>query len=149
MAVGGIIALPLSVSVYNKWRVALNAESYTRQVFIVDDVGVSHSGGSKARTYVWAEGSINNEQLTVGLAGFGYNSRNTPDLRRELPKGTKLDVWYDPSAANVITQGRTLNVLPGDVDLENATKQAVMLTLFSNGLLLLGLSLWFIQKSSK
>ncbi|MFT5410503.1 MAG: hypothetical protein ACI8XO_000122 [Verrucomicrobiales bacterium] len=115
LVVGGFIGLPTSVVVYNHWRIAINATHYSKAIFIVTDVGVSNSGGGRSGNgkYRWALGSLNGKQEWIGLAGFGAKSSSTDELKLEFPPDTELDVWHDPGATDVITQGRTLNVIPG------------------------------------
>jgi len=137
--VGAFIALPTSVLVYNHWRIALNADNYSKAIFVVDEVGVSRARSKSGTTkHRWAEGTIDGRYERIGLAGFGAEANTTEDLLKEFPAGTELDVWHDPSAADITTQGRTLNVIPGTTHLGSAWPRAILFTILFDGILLAG-----------
>jgi hypothetical protein len=89
------------------------------------------------------KGVIDERRERVGLAGFGIQAKEEQNLNRQIPTGTTFEVWYDPSAADVRTQGRSLRVISGSIDLSNATTSAIRKTLLCHGLLIIGIVHWF------
>lgn len=145
LVIGGFIGLPTWVVVYNHWRIAIKADNYSKTVFVVKEVGISNSGGGskKSGKHRWAEGTLNGKEERIGLAGFGAKSSSTEELQEEFPPGTELDVWHDQSAADVITQGRTLNVIPGSTNFGGAWLKAIIVTLLCDGIFLAGVVGYF------
>lgn len=135
--VGGFIALPTSVIVYNKVRIALHADDYERAVFVVNEVGVA--GSPNKITYRFARGKIGGRNERMSLEGHKIDSSTYQQLAREFPKGTEIRVWYDPTAPDVLTQHKTLRVIPGSVDLRSAVRVALITLLICLGPLASGL----------
>lgn len=141
LIVGGFIALPTSVIVYNQCRIAIKAGQYSKAVFHVEEVGISSSGGGRHGriSHRWAKGILNGDKERIGLSGFGFESSSIEDLKKEIPPGTELEVWYDPSAADIQTQGRTLKVIPRSTNLKSAWIKAILFMVLFDGLLIAGI----------
>ena len=130
---GCMLTLASTPSVYNAWRIALNADKYQPGIYVIKSV-FYQSGGRTAS--IEAKGSIGGKTEKLSLASFGAKSRNTEALNREFPPGTRLDVLYDPSAADIWTQGAYLCFLPGNYNLKAAKSAAVKRTISMNFLTL-------------
>lgn len=132
---GCALSLASSVVVYNGWRVALNGASYRPATLRVLEVT---RGQGRHSHYDHGEGVVDGVKEKVGLSDFGPRSGSQEELEKRYPAGSSLEVWYDPSAADVRTQGSNLRILPRSFRLEDAFGIAVKRTLIWNAPLLLG-----------
>ncbi len=137
LIIGTFIALPSSAVVYNKVSIALNANNYTRAVFVVSEVGVTRLPGEPL--YRSAKGTIGGNRERMSLVGMNIHSSVYEELVHEVPAGTEIQVWYDPTMPDVLTQYRTLRVIPSTVDLQSAAKDAQITSAICLGPLVLGL----------
>lgn len=147
-----VVAVGSSVFVYNGWRVVLNKDQYRREVFIVDRVDyIPRSGGDAPIWY--ATGTIREAPEKFSLVDSVPEPSGSSELSMQFPAGTRIDVWYDPTAFRDATQGRYLRVLPGHSDMERALSNAIVRTACFDGplivvTLLMLLSAWRARKQT-
>jgi hypothetical protein len=135
---GLALALGSSVIVYNAWRIYLNGDRYRPAVFVVDQVYYYRGAANNFHTWT-ATGWIDGAEEKLSLMDFAPEPESVSQLRAQFPAGTRIEVWYDPSAPPVRTQGTYLRVLPRDLNLDNALRRAILQTAMFDGLLLLAI----------
>lgn len=139
MALGWMFSLATSVTTYNDWRIALHADNYRENEFLIESV-------SYGRRHAYATGKVDGRQATMSLLGFSPRLASQQEAEARFPPGKVLQIWHDPTAADIRTQGRFLQFLPRDFDLETATQRAVRRTLVCHGLTLMsGLLYLFLR----
>lgn len=143
---GAMWSLASSVLVYNVWRVAINASGYRAAEITIQEVRYwKHRQGSSIVGY----GLIAGRREKIGLIDFGPFYHSQPELESAYPQGKVIPIWYDPSAADVSTQGSYLRVLPYSYPLDRAFRLAVVTTIKHEALLVLGLCVMFATRTSK
>jgi hypothetical protein len=135
MALGWMFSLATSVTTYNAWRIALHADNYRENEFLIESV--SYGRRHKEGRYADATGKVDGRQATMSLLDFKPRLGSQQEAEARFPPGKVLQIWHDPTAADIRTQGRFLQFLPRDFDLETATQRAVRQTLICHGLTLM------------
>ena len=103
-----------ALSFVNRLTIWRDLDQYKPESFIVTgaeyhaDAGVPDEGGDV--TY-WLDGIVAGtpERLIPNRNG-SPQPRNADDLERQYPKGTKINVLYNPTAERTIVQDETLRV---------------------------------------
>ena len=142
LAVGAMLSLASSVVVYNAWRVALHAASYRPEVFVVSHVTYRRG----RRSHTTGVGTVNGRPENIGFSGFELKVASQAQLDALYPAGARIEILYDPLAADVMTQGEYLRVLPRAFPLDSAFRSAIKTTLAWNGLTLIGLALTAVRR---
>ena len=140
--VGCMFSLASSVVVYNDCRIALHAKDYRPAVFVVSSV----TYGRGRHSFTRGEGTVNGRPETIGFNRCGLHISSQAQLSRIYPAGSRMEIWYDPAAADVMTQGEHLRVLPRSVELDAAFPSAIRTTLTWNSLTLVGMALMAVQR---
>lgn len=139
---GAGLALFSSVDVYNGWRIAANASSYRAATIRIEKVEYSRTGGRHASSSLVGYGTVDGVEEKIGLREFAPEAMSQHELEAAIPRGTILDVWHDPSAARIMTQGLYLSFLPRSYPIQHAVAVAVKRTLAWDSALILGLVLF-------
>jgi len=134
--VGLVVAFGSSVIVYNAWRIFLNRHKYRPDVFVVDRV--DYYPGDVGYVPMWtATGTIGGVRENFALMDSIAEPDDVNELRATFPVGTKIEVWYDPTATRTATQGRYLRVLPRHLNFDKALSNALVHTVCFDGLMVL------------
>jgi hypothetical protein len=143
VAFGAMWSLASSVLVYNAWRIAVNASKYKAAELTIQEVRYwKDRKGSSILGY----GHVSGRREAIGLIDFGPFYTSQFELESAYPKGKLISIWYDPSAADISTQGRHLRVLPYSYPLDRAFEIAILTTIKHEALLIFGLCLMFATR---
>lgn len=144
--IGAIFALGSSIHVYNGWRIALNREHYRPVSAKLLEVRYwKHRNGSSCV----ASGLIEGVREDISLKGFGPWYTSQAEWDRHFPVGSSIEVWYDPTAPEVMMQGIYLRVLPRSYPMADALGVALKRTALFDSALLIGVVLFlYLEKGS-
>lgn len=145
MALGWMLSLATSVVTYNDWRIAIHANNYRENEFLIESVSYGHP--RKGTRFVNARGKVDGREAILSLLDFNPRLGSQPEAEAQFPPGAVLQVWHDPSAADIRTQGRFLKFLPRDFDLDTATPRAIRRTLICHGLTLVTGLVYLVSRS--
>jgi hypothetical protein len=145
MALGWMFSLATSVTTYNDWRIALHADNYRENEFLIESVSYGRRHNKSVR-YPHATGKVDGKEATLSLWDFNPGLGSQQEAEACFPPGTVLRIWHDPTAANIRTQGRFLRFLPYDFDLDTAAQRAVRGTLVCHGLTLVTSLLYLLSR---
>lgn len=105
--------------------VLINRAGYDRTLFIIDDVFYDnyHDSG-----LLWGfHGSTpDGEPLRMCAPELApAKSLGFSGLKKRFPKGTRLEVWYNPGVTDTLFQYRTLNIVPHTEDLVHSEMKGI------------------------
>jgi hypothetical protein len=122
LLLAGIWTIMWSLTLWNRFTILRHRADYHPTTFIVADAHHQTSGGSTRSgpsTSYWLTGTIDGTQekfIPPGLTGDRY-PHSGKDLSRFFPRGTRVNVWYNPAMTQSIMQGETLRVIEDQPDL--------------------------------
>jgi 4-amino-4-deoxy-L-arabinose transferase-like glycosyltransferase len=94
----------------NRVNIYRDREHYQPAVFIVEEATYSH--GDEGGDSWWLTGTVNGrEERLVPRFERGARPANAVDLLARNPKGSKVDIYYNSNATEMIVQGETLRAI--------------------------------------
>jgi len=104
-----------TLSFVNRVNIYRNREAYKPETFIVS--GAEHHRGDEGGDSWWLTGTVmsREERLTPRLRGAAV-PRSAEDLIARYPRGTRIEVLYNPDATETIIQDESLRVLEATPD---------------------------------
>jgi lipopolysaccharide export LptBFGC system permease protein LptF len=104
-----------TLSFVNRVNIYRNREAYKPATFLVS--GAEYYRGDEGGDSWWLTGTVtsHDERLVPRLRGAPL-PRSAGDLTARYPKGTKIEVLYNPDATETLVQGESLRVLSATPD---------------------------------
>lgn len=99
----------------NRVNLYLNRDSYHPDTFVV--TGAEYHRGEEGGDVWWLNGTVGqHEERLVPRRHGATMPHDENDLLTLYPKGTKVDVLYNPGATETLIQGESLRVLAASPD---------------------------------
>jgi hypothetical protein len=104
-----------TLSFVNRVNIYRNREAYKPETFMVS--GAEYHRGDEGGDSWWLTGTVTSreERFIPRLLGAPL-PRSAEDLIARYPKGTRIEVLYNPEATETIVQGESLRVLAATPD---------------------------------
>ena len=103
------------MSFVNRFNIYRNREAYKPETFLVS--GAEYRRGHKGGDSWWLTGTVaSREERFVPRMRGAPSDRSAKDLIARYPKGTTIEVLYNPDATEILVQGESLRVLAATPD---------------------------------